>query len=122
MLNAQLWETVNGALAVLGVFIVGMVIVYLVRNIHRTYHEPVRFITLAFAAVILGHTIKDSAAYLARCCAIGAPDTLIITALVLVAIGKLGCIRIWSEPRWGHWPWVMALAALGVFLVADWVS
>lgn len=117
MLNDGLWEMANGVISILGAFLVAMVIIYLARNIRKTYHEPIRLITLAFGSIILGHTIKDGAAYFSRCCGVGAPDGLIIAALVLVGVGKLGCIRIWSEPRWGHWPWVIAVALVATFLV-----
>lgn len=116
MIDTELWEAVNGALAILGTFIIIMVMIYLVRNFKRTYHEPIRFITLAFAAIILGHTMKDSASYLVRCCGIITPDGVIVAALVLVALGKIGCIKIWSDPRWGHWPWVAAIAMVALFL------
>jgi hypothetical protein len=115
-MNAELWEAGNGVLAILGFFVVTLVAAYLLRNIRRTYHEPVRLITLAFAAVILGHTIKDSAAYLARCCGYAIPDWWFVLALALIGLGKLGCIRIWSKPSWGYWPWIAALAAACGFL------
>lgn len=116
MIDTELWEAVNGALAILGTFIIVMVMIYLIRNWQRTYREPIRFITLAFAAIILGHTIKDSASYLVRCCGVITPDGVIIGALVIVALGKIGCIKIWSDPKWGHWPWITAVALVGVFL------
>lgn len=119
MMNSDLWETANGVLSILGLFIVMMVLIYLVRNAQRTYDEPIRFITLSFALIVLGHTLKDGAAYLARCCSVTSPDGLIIAALTFVALGKLGCIKIWSEPKWGHWPWIIAVGLVGVFLVIN---
>lgn len=118
-MNADLWETANGVLSILGLFIVMMVLIYLVRNAHRTYHEPIRFITISFGLIVLGHTLKDSAAYLARCCSVTAPDSFIILALTFVALGKLGCIKIWSEPKWGHWPWIIAVGLVAAFLVVN---
>jgi cellobiose-specific phosphotransferase system component IIC len=117
MPSTNVWETANGVLAILGLLITIMVSVYLARNFRRTYHEPVRLITLAFLAVIFGHTIKDSAAYLARCCDVMPSDAVIILAVTLVGLGKLGCILIWSDPRWGLWPWIIAVGAVGAFLV-----
>lgn len=118
-MNADLWETANGVLSILGLFIVLMVLIYLARNARRTYHEPIRFITIAFGLIILGHTVKDGAAYLARCCSVSAPDGLIIAALALVALGKFGCIKIWSEPKWGNWPWLIAAGLVAIFLVVN---
>lgn len=119
MLNPDLWETANGVLSILGLFIVLMVMFYLVRNIGKRYHEPIRFITLAFGFIILGHTIKDSAAYLSRCCGVATADWLIIIAIALIALGKLGCIKIWSDPKWGNWPWIIAVGLVAVFLAVN---
>jgi hypothetical protein len=117
MFNPSLWETANGVLSILGWFIVLIVLIYLLRNIRKTYDEPIRFITLAFGFVILGHTIKDSSAFLQRCCNYSTPDWLLILSVIIVGLGKLGCIKIWSDPKWGNWPWLVAGAAVIAFLV-----
>lgn len=117
MLTSEVWETANGILAILGAFITFMVVAYLVRNWHRTYSEPVRLITLAFAAVIFGHAIKDGAAYFARCCGVTPYDSVILLSLGIIAIGKVGCIMIWSDPQWGRWPWIIVGGLVAAFLI-----
>lgn len=119
MLNSDLWEAANGVLAILGAFLVLVVVIYLARNIRRTYHDPIRFITLSIAMIVLGHTIKDSASYLSRCCDVTSPSGVIVTAIAFVALGKIGCIKVWSDPDWGNWPWIIAVALVAAFLAVS---
>lgn len=116
MLTSDAWEAANGILAILGAFIVAMVAAYLFRNRRRTYTEPVRLITLAFAAVIFGHSIKDAAAYLAQCCGFKPWPSIFLLSVIIIAAGKVGCILIWADPRWGRWPWLTAVGLVGAFL------
>lgn len=116
MLRTETWEAANGILAILGALISVMGALYLARNIHRTYRDPVRLVALSFLAVIFGHTIKDGAAYLAQCCGLTPPAWIFIVAIIIIATGKLGCMIIWADPRWGWWPWLIAVGAVATFL------
>lgn len=112
----DVWQLTNGVLAILGIFLVVVIGIYLSQNVRRVYGEPIRFITLSFALIILGHTVKDGSGYAMRAWNIKPHDWVIFLALVLVGLGKLGCIAIWSDPRWGAAPWLIAVGLVMAFL------